>query len=126
MRCGSILGEPHGRTQFLFLSGLVEHLAAVPCSPDVYRLRGVGLGSRTTGKLGRAWVGAWVVHVGGDGDVVMMCGESGKNACVYLYIYKRGMLIAYNKILFLDTLAYFTYLCMNTTKLDSTQKIYVK
>ena len=36
-----------------------------------------------TGKLGHAWVGAWVVHGGGDGDVVMMCGGGWENACVY-------------------------------------------
>ena len=33
--------------------------AAVSCSPDAYRLGGVGLGSRMMGKLGRAWDGAW-------------------------------------------------------------------
>ena len=36
--------------------------AAVSCSLSVYRLGGVGLGSGTMGKLGRAWAGAWVVH----------------------------------------------------------------
>ena len=39
------------------------------------------------GKLGCAWVGACVVHVGGDDDVVMMFGGGAgggvKNACVY-------------------------------------------
>ena len=38
------------------------NLAAVSCSPDVYRLGGVGFGSGTTGKPGRAWrwcLGAW-------------------------------------------------------------------
>ena len=36
--------------------------AAVSCILSVYRLGGVGFGSGTKGKLGRAWVGAWVVH----------------------------------------------------------------
>ena len=38
--------------------------AAVSCSPDVYRLGGVGFGFWLTGKQGRAWHrcmgGAWV------------------------------------------------------------------
>ena len=38
--------------------------AAVSCSPDVYRLGGVGFRFCLTGKLGRAWHwcmgGAWV------------------------------------------------------------------
>ena len=33
--------------------------AAVSCA---YRLGGVGLGYGMTGKLGRTWVGAWLVH----------------------------------------------------------------
>ena len=33
--------------------------AAVSCSPDVYRLGGVKMGLGLSGKLGRAWVGAW-------------------------------------------------------------------
>ena len=33
--------------------------AAVSCSPVPYRLGGVGFGFWLTGKLGRAWVGAW-------------------------------------------------------------------
>ena len=37
-------------------------VAAVSCSPVGYRLGGVGFGFWLTGKLGRAWVGAWVVH----------------------------------------------------------------
>ena len=37
-------------------------LAAVSCSLNTPRLGGVGFGSGLTGKLGRAWVGAWVVH----------------------------------------------------------------
>ena len=39
--------------------------AAVSCSPVPYRQAGLGL--VLTGKLGRAWHGAWVVHGGGDG-----------------------------------------------------------
>ena len=35
-------------------------LAAVSCSPTWCRLGGAGLGFWLTGKLGRAWVGAWV------------------------------------------------------------------
>ena len=35
-------------------------MAAVSCSPDAYRLGGVGFGFWLTGKLGHAWVGAWV------------------------------------------------------------------
>ena len=38
------------------------HLAAVSCSLSAYRLGGVKLGFWLTGRLGRAWVGAWVVH----------------------------------------------------------------
>ena len=41
--------------------------AAVSCSPDGARLGGAGLVSGTTGKPGRAWVGAWRVDVGGLG-----------------------------------------------------------
>ena len=33
-------------------------------------LAGTGLGSGTTGKLGRAWVGAWV-HGGGDVEMML-------------------------------------------------------
>ena len=36
-----------------------SRFAAVLCSPNAPRLGGVGLGSGSTGKLGRAWVGAW-------------------------------------------------------------------
>ena len=36
--------------------------AAVSCSLVGYMLGGVKMGSGTTGKLGLAWVGAWVVH----------------------------------------------------------------
>ena len=34
--------------------------AAVSCSASPYDSGGLTLGSGTTGKLGRAWVGAWV------------------------------------------------------------------
>ena len=44
------------------LRGMAEHRAAVSCSAVLAMLGGVGLGSGTTGRLGRAWVGAWVVH----------------------------------------------------------------
>ena len=37
-------------------------IAAVSCYSGGPRLGGVGLGSGTTGKLGRAWIGVWVVH----------------------------------------------------------------
>ena len=37
-------------------------IAAVSCSPDAFRLGGVGFGFWLTGKLGPAWVSAWVVH----------------------------------------------------------------
>ena len=43
-----------------------ECRAAVSFSPVEYRLGGVGLGSGMTGKQGRAWVGAWVVHGVGE------------------------------------------------------------
>ena len=36
--------------------------AALSCSLNVYRLGVVRLGFGTTGKVGRPWVGAWVVH----------------------------------------------------------------
>ena len=45
-------------------------IAAVSCSPDGYRLGGVGLGSETRGKVGRAWYGAWLY----GGGVVGKCG----------------------------------------------------
>ena len=35
------------------------------CSRDTPRLGGVKMGLGLTGKLGHAWVGAWVVHGGG-------------------------------------------------------------
>ena len=38
--------------------------------PDGYRLGGVGLGLGLTGKLGLAWVSAWVGGGGGDVDDV--------------------------------------------------------
>ena len=36
--------------------------AAVSCSADTVRLGGVGFGFWLTGKLGHAWVSAWVEH----------------------------------------------------------------
>ena len=39
-----------------------QAIAAVSCIADAYWLGGVGLGPGTTGKLARAWVGAWMVH----------------------------------------------------------------
>ena len=41
---------------------ICKTLAAVSCSSDAPRLGGVGLGSGMTGKLGCAWLGAWVLH----------------------------------------------------------------
>ena len=46
---------------------LFNNTAAVSCSPDVYRLGGVGFGSGTTGKLGRAWHRCMVIYVDGCG-----------------------------------------------------------
>ena len=37
------------------------HTAAVSCSPDACLLGGAGLGIWLTGKLGHAWVGAWLM-----------------------------------------------------------------
>ena len=37
-----------------------ESKAAVKCGPVPYSLAGVRLGSGMMGKLGRAWVGAWL------------------------------------------------------------------
>ena len=45
----------------LVVNTLFFNEAAVLCSPIPYWLGGVGLGLGLTGKLGRAWVGAWVV-----------------------------------------------------------------
>ena len=36
------------------------NIALVSCSSTGCRLGGVKMGSGSTGKLGRAWVGAWV------------------------------------------------------------------
>ena len=57
------------------------HIAAVSCSTVGYRLGGVKFGSGTTGKLGRAWVCAWLVHGWCMGDVV--CGWDN---CMYTHI----------------------------------------
>ena len=48
-------------------------------------MAGVGLVSGSTGKLGRAWVGAWL-HVGGD-DVL---GGGGELVSVVLYYLDVG------------------------------------
>ena len=45
-----------------------KDLAAVSFSPDAYRLPAMGFGIWLTGKLGRAWRGAWVVHWFGAWD----------------------------------------------------------
>ena len=39
-----------------------KKVATVSCSAVGYMLGGVKLGSGMTGKLGRAWVSAWLVH----------------------------------------------------------------
>ena len=49
---------------------------------DAYRLGGVGLVSGTTGKLGRAWVGAW--HGAWVVVVVMWVDVVGVQKCLYL------------------------------------------
>ena len=63
-------------------------MAAVSCSPGVYKLPATGLGIWLTGKLGCAWVGArvgaWHGCMGawcgwcGDGGGVVMFGGVGK------------------------------------------------
>ena len=37
-------------------------IGAVPCSLTGHMLGGAGLGFGMMGKLGREWVGAWLVH----------------------------------------------------------------
>ena len=63
-----------------------EVVAAVSCSPDAYTLGGVGLGSGSTGKLGRAWVGtwvgAWVVHGIISGAIPLGMGQWNQNVFV--------------------------------------------
>ena len=54
------------------------HGAAVSCSPDTPQLSRARLGFWLTGKLGHAWVGAWVhgwMMWGGGGLVMMWGGE---------------------------------------------------
>ena len=49
------------------LNSTLLRIAAVSCSLVTPRLGGVKMGLGLTGKLGRAWVGAWVVlHGGGE------------------------------------------------------------
>ena len=50
----------------------MKYIAAVSCIVDAPRLGGAGLGSGTTGKLYRAWVGAWVVHGVVHGHMVVV------------------------------------------------------
>ena len=61
--------------------------AAVSCSSVRYSTGGVGFGFWLTGKLGRAWVGAWMVHGMVHGWwwwwVLMMMMWGWANACVY-------------------------------------------
>ena len=47
-----------GKCRTVWIDGF-KRKAAVSCSPDAYRLGGVGLGSGMMGKLGRAWDVAW-------------------------------------------------------------------
>ena len=47
--------------QHLFVGVNIQYQAAVTCSSVTARLGGVKMGSGMTGKLHRAWVGAWVV-----------------------------------------------------------------
>ena len=48
------------------MTRISRNIAALSCSPAPYYPAGVRLGFWLTGKLGRAWVGAWV------GGVVVM------------------------------------------------------
>ena len=41
---------------------ITNYIAAVLCSSNMVSLAEAGLGFWLTGKLGRAWVGEWVVH----------------------------------------------------------------
>ena len=50
------------------------------------------MGSGMTGKLGRSWVGAWVVHgVWWCGDVVMVCCGGGKMHVCTTWIAEVGL-----------------------------------
>ena len=53
---------------------LILEWAAVSCSLNAYRLGGLKMGLGLTGKLGRAWVGAWMVSGVVHGCLVMSCG----------------------------------------------------
>ena len=53
--------------------GKLKKTAAVSCSPGVYRLGGVGLGSWLPDMLGRAWVVYGCVVFGGVLDVMWWC-----------------------------------------------------
>ena len=48
------------RMSFSWNVDMEQHPAAVQCGPVTPMLGGVGLVFWLTGKLGRAWVGAWV------------------------------------------------------------------
>ena len=61
-------------------------MAALSCSPGVYRLPVTRLGSGSTGKLGRAWV----LHVCLVGGGVVMCGGGGKK------LFKYGSSMCFN------------------------------
>ena len=52
-----------------------KKVAAVSCSPGVYRLPAAGLGIWLMGQLGCAWVGAWVHGSGDDDDDVVGVGR---------------------------------------------------
>ena len=70
---GSVL-YMRSNVKFCMWLDLLWSISAVSCSPDAYRLDGVGFGSGMMGKPGRAWVGAgwcmvwfidnWCVHFG--------------------------------------------------------------
>ena len=51
---------------------LSQCIAAVSCSSVPNRLGGVKIGLGLTGKLGRAWVGAWVVVYGCMGGCMVV------------------------------------------------------
>ena len=67
---------------------LTYNITAVSCSPDVASSGGLKMGIWLTGKLGRAWVGAWpgawVVH--GIGVPDMGCRTWGLCSLGYLYL----------------------------------------
>ena len=56
---------------FNYINTIEICIAAVFCVAGVYWSGGVGLGFWLTGKLGCAWVGAWVAARGGARVVVV-------------------------------------------------------